>query len=391
MKVLLVVEPGMDGVFRHVEQLTYFLLDQPGVTTHLAFSSVRGSPALEDLVETVAAVRGARTLDLRVGNAPEPRDVLAFSRLRRLAREVRPDVIHAHSSKAGALARVLVVTGVRARYFYTPHAYYQMHGGIGLKRQIFRAAERALGRIGTTVHTSDSEANYARSQLGIPEVRQHVLVNGVDGKRFRPAVSSEERRELRAELNLPEAGLILGTVARLSPQKDPLTLYRALMPAMAERPDLHFAHLNAVGELAADTEALISAAPPGVRDRVHLRPAMADPSRFYRALDGFTLPSRYEGLSLAALEAAASGLPLILTDCPGNSDLRPHGFDLVWWSPPENSLALKEQILGWASSVGGTASRVPLVACNHQQVIEKVFSQERQFQGLIRIYRQRGI
>jgi hypothetical protein len=68
MNVLTVVEPGVGGVFRHVEGLCRFLFSR-GVTVHLAYSSLRGSEALGELIEAVRG-RGGQTLDLRVGNAP---------------------------------------------------------------------------------------------------------------------------------------------------------------------------------------------------------------------------------------------------------------------------------------------------------------------------------
>lgn len=387
LSVLLVSEPGVDGVFRHVEGLARFLLGA-GARVHLAYSSARGSPALDQLVNEVAN-HGGRTLDLRVGNAPGPRDALAFARLAALAlaRAVRPDVVHAHSSKAGALARALPLAGVWARYFYTPHAYFKMHerGGGGLKRRVFEGVERTLWRVGTTIHSSASEAVHAQTRLGLPPARMRTVVNGVDGQRFRPAASVEERRALRAELDLPADALLLGTVARLSAQKDPVTLYRALLPALAARPALHFAHLNAVGELAGEVEALLATAAPEIRARVHRRPAMEEPSRFYRALDSFVLPSRYEGLSFAALEAAASGLPLILSDCPGNADLRAHGFDRLRWTPPGDAGALTEQILAWAAEATNAAPGLP-IACNHARVVRADFSLDRQFRTLLHLY-----
>ena len=102
-RILLVVEPGVDGVFRHVEALVHFLLPQ-GFEVDLAYSDVRKSDRLAVLVEHVLA-KGGRVLNLRVGNSPGPGDLRAFLSLRRFVRERKPAVIHAHSSKAGGLAR----------------------------------------------------------------------------------------------------------------------------------------------------------------------------------------------------------------------------------------------------------------------------------------------
>ena len=386
LTVLLVSEPGVDGVFRHVEALAGFLLDA-GVRVSLAYSSVRGSPALGRLVEEISR-RGGRTLDLRVGNAPGPRDAVAFARLPDGARAERPDGVHADAAKAGGLARARAGPGVGARCFYTPHAYYQMHeaaGRGGMKQRVFSGVERVLWRVGTTINSSASEAAYARDRLGVPTARRVTIPNGVDVTRFRPAESPGERRGLRAELGLPADALLLGTVARLSAQKDPETLYQAALAALAARSELHFAHLNATGELAGAVEQRLAAAPPEVRARVHQRPATEEPARFYRALDLFVLPSRYEGLSLAALEAAATGLPLILSDCPGNNDLHAYPFDRVRWTPPGVAGALAENILAWAAEAADAAPGLP-VPCNHHQVVRVNFAREHQFDQLLHRY-----
>ena len=165
MKVLIVVEPGVDGVFRHVEGLCHYLFGQ-GVTVHLAYSSVRGSEGLGKLVEAIRN-RGGRTLDMRTGNAPCLADMKAFVKLRSLARKVRPDVVHSHSSKAGVLGRLLALAGIKARFFHTAHAYYGLSGSRSLKAGFFNGIERLFGRIGNTIGISDDESAFAVRKLGI--------------------------------------------------------------------------------------------------------------------------------------------------------------------------------------------------------------------------------
>src|SRR5947208_5201592 len=104
MKILQVVEPGVDGVFRHVEGLTRFLLAR-GVGVSLAYSDARGSEGLRRLIAEVES-NGGETLNLAVGSWPSPKDLVAALKLHRLIAELEPDVLHAHSSKAGGLLRL---------------------------------------------------------------------------------------------------------------------------------------------------------------------------------------------------------------------------------------------------------------------------------------------
>ena len=374
--VLLAIEPGRDGAFRFVEQLAYYLLEQPGVSVHLAYSSVRGSSDLQTLVQTLAR-RGAKTLDLRTTNAPRPADLLAFARLRRLALAVRPDVIHAHCSKAGVLARLLAWTDSRAPVIYTPHAYYQMYGPASVRKRFFLMVERLLARRGVTLHTSRSEAEYARGVLGVPEDRQLYTRTGVDCQRFRPAVDLDEKAALRRRFDLPADAWVFGTVARYSEQKDPLTLYGIVIKTLANTPGTYFAHLG-TGELMPAVADLLKTVPAGVRARIRQVERCDDLPGFYRMLDTFVLPSRYEGFALALLEALASGLPLILTECPGNVDLREHALDDIRWTLVGHPDELAAQMLARAAE--GSRRN------NHREVAAHVFGGNVGCEDVLRCY-----
>ena len=124
-RVMLVFEPGVDGVFRYVEGLARQLVERPEIALQVAYSSLRGSAGLDETVAFLRA-RSVPILDLRVNNMPAPGDLRAIVQLLRFVRAEKPDVIHAHSSKAGVLVRTLALLGVKAKLLYAPHGYYQM-------------------------------------------------------------------------------------------------------------------------------------------------------------------------------------------------------------------------------------------------------------------------
>ena len=374
MQILLVTEPGVDGVFRHVEALASFLMER-GHRIHLAYSDVRGSDRLTQLVAKVSAA-GGKTVNLAVSNAPGPGDVTALLKLRKLVREARPDVIHAHSSKAGALARALVMLGVRQPVFYTPHAYYGLSGKGGMKSRVFNAVETVLGRVGTTINLSEGERAFARDSLKIPQARLRLIANPVDCLRFRPA-DAGKRREIRAALGVPAEAILLGSVGRLAFQKDPLTLYRAFAKACQKRPELWLYHLGE-GELSAECEALADQL--GIRSRIVRQTYLSEPLSFYQALDGMILTSRYEGLSFAVLEALACDLPVILSRVPGNNDFTEMGLSHCWSAGKEDVDGFAEVIGQWAQDCG--LGRVS----NHREIAETRFSQEACFGAIVREY-----
>ncbi len=374
MQILLVTEPGVDGVFRHVEALASYLLER-GHQVHLAYSDVRGSDRLTQLVAKVTAA-GGKTANLAVSNAPGPGDLAALLKLRRLVQEARPDVIHAHSSKAGALARALVCLGVRQPVFYTPHAYYGLSGKGGMKSHVFNAVETVLGRIGTTINLSEGERAFAVKTLKIPQARLRLIANPVDCERFRPA-DAKKRQEIRAALGVPADAILLGSVGRLAFQKDPLTLYRAFAKACECRPDLWLFHLGD-GELSTECAAL--AEHLGIASRIVRQTYLSEPLSFYQALDGMILTSRYEGLSFAVLEALACDLPVILSRVPGNNDFVEMEVSHCWSAAKEDVDGFADAIGKWAEDCGNARPS------NHRQVAEEKFSQEACFGALVSEY-----
>ncbi len=375
MKVLLVSQPASDGVFRHVEALADYLIAH-GILVHLAYSDRAACDQLHGLVERVVAAGGA-TLNLRIGNSPGPADVLALLALQRFVRVHTPDVIHGHSSKAGALVRGLALFGTKSRIFYTPHAYYRMNAPRGAKARFFHTVERLLKNTGITITCSSDEAAFARDHIGVSNEGQRTIANGVDCTRFRPG-TPDEIQLLRTQFGVPVEALVLGTVGRFSAQKDPLTTYAALAKVAADLPNLFFVHLGK-GELEREVDTILAA--QGMAGRCLRIPYLANTAPFYRMLDGFVLGSLYEGMSYALLEALASNLPLILTQAPGNQDFAGLGLDHMHWAPPGNSDALAEAILAWA---GRSLSGGP--APNHRAVALEEFSLETGYGRILATY-----
>lgn len=310
---MLISEPGLDGVFRHVEGIAHWLL-RADVPVALAYSSRRGSDRLNELVLKVASSANGATLDLGIDNRPGPEDLMAMLRLWAFVKQWRPSVLHAHSSKAGALARCLAAIGmVHVPVVYTPNAYYGMNAPRGFRRTVFNTIERILGSAGVTIHVSSDEARFAKEILCTALSSQLTLHNAVDFEVHR-MVSAEQRFALRRDFGIPVDATVVGSVGRLSWQKDPLTFARAFSKAAFNRPDLFLLVLGR-GEYATEFDGFLKRAAPGRWKRIDY---LSDPRPVYQVMDYFVLSSRYEGLAFSVLEALAMGIPAVLSDAPGN-------------------------------------------------------------------------
>lgn len=373
LKALIAVEPGVGGVFRHVDRLARFLLRQE-IDVALAYSSLRGSAELVSLIDAVQR-SGGSTTDLRVGNAPQLTDFSALAKLTLEAHSFGPDLIHCHSSKAGILARVVgMVAGVPT--IYTPNAYYGMGQRRGVRGAMFSGLERLFARMAHTINVSDDEAVFACQHLGVKPLRQTVIPNAVNTEMFKPA-TAEEKLQWRRAKGLPADAIVFGSLGRLSYQKDPLTLYRAFEIVARNHPTAYLAHLG-TGELASECEEWVRSS--GLRERIVRIDYSPEPSDFYRGLDGFVLSSRYEGLSFAVLEALATNLPLVLTDVPGNRDFLRLGLSHVWSAPAEDPDALAAAMEACLLALAQARST------NHRAVALERFSEEVCFGRVLGLY-----
>lgn len=235
-----------------------------------------------------------------------------------------PDVVHLHSSKAGLVGR-LVLRG-RLPTVFQPHAwsFLAVHGPV---RVATLGWERAAARWCSALAVVSERERQVGLERGVRG--EYVLLpNGVDLRRYRPA-AAEERAELRAALALPDGPLVV-CAGRLSRQKGQDVLLRA-WPAV--RRAVPGAWLVLVGD-GPDREALAALSGPGVR----FVGSVDDTAPWLRAADVVALPSRWEGMPLAVLEALAAGRSVVASDVAGVAEALAEGGGTV--VPVDDPVAL---------------------------------------------------
>jgi glycosyltransferase involved in cell wall biosynthesis len=295
MRVLLCHQPTDGGVGRHVRDVA----DGLSAAGH---EVVLCSPAMPGGVSpSVGHVR----LDLRRAVAPRA-DLTALVRLTAVLGDVRPDVVHAHSSKAGALARLARVASPRVPVVYTPHGFaFAGHFSSPLERHAYRAVERLLMPLASRiVCVCEAEARLARS-LGVPD-RVRVVRNGIDPA---PAGAIDERI---AELS--RRGPVVGTVSQLRPGKGLETLIAATPKVLASHPN---AQVVIVGDGPDLPELRDRARACGVAHAVHFLGGSTDPLGMLRGMDVFVQASWAESFPYVILEAMSLGVAIVATDVGG--------------------------------------------------------------------------
>lgn len=180
------------------------------------------------------------------------------------------------------------------------------------RRRLYRAAVR---RCDHRWAVGPSAAQAVATELNLPDAGFEVLPNGVDTERYRPA---PDKPALRRRLGLPTDRLIVLTVGNLKPIKGHDVLLEAIrrLGLDADQATFVFAGKDCLdGSLASWARAHLA------RCDVRFIGEQPDVLPWYQAADFFVLPSRYEGLSNALLEAMGCALPVIVTAVGGNNDV----------------------------------------------------------------------
>ncbi|WP_336323414.1 glycosyltransferase, partial [Streptomyces lavendofoliae] len=323
LTALHVVQPGDGGVARVVTDVVGAQLD---AGMRVAVACPPGTP-----LAVAARARGAEVHPWRAGREPGPRLVAESRRVATLVDLVRPDLVHAHSAKAGLAARI-AVRG-RVPTVYQPHAWsFEAVDGVtgALARRWERWAARWTDRV-----ICVSEAERRRGEHAGVRAPWSVIHNGVDARRF---TAGPGRAAARAALGLPATPPLVVCVGRLCRQKGQDTLLES-WPAVLDRvPD---ARLVLVGDGPGAEDLRATAARWGRADRtVAFAGAVTDTAPWYRAADLVVQPSRWEGMALAPLEAMAAGRPVLLTDVDGARESLPPGHETHCLVRPHDPAAL---------------------------------------------------
>ncbi len=276
---------------------------------------------------------------------PGPRDTVAFIRLVRLLRREAPDVVHTYLLNANLYGRLAALAaGVPVVLASEQNVYAdKSRRHVVIERLLAPATYRVVACCRAV---GDS---YQR-QVGVDPDKIAVVYNGV---RFGPAPGPENRAPALTRLSLDPGMLVLGTLGRLTEQKGQVVLLQALARLAPRFPRLHLM-IAGQGPLRGTLEAV--AARLGVGDRVHFVGMRRDRATLYAATDLFILPSRWEGLSLALIEAMGAGRPIVATAVGGNPEVITHGQTglLV---PPDGPAGLAD---GIESLLVGTELRAAL-------------------------------
>lgn len=239
-----------------------------------------------------------------------------------VVKRYRVDVVQTH------LLRVLDFVILTLRYrrdllvFWTfQNAYFTLREDhlarhkwlLGPKQFAYRVLYRLAARwVDGFIAVSEDVKTALQEAFGIPPDKITVLCNSVDVRRYQQPV---DRARIRRELGLAESARVMIVVATFKEQKGHRYLVEAAPPVIEQYPGLHILFVGD-GELREELQLQVRDA--GVEGHVHFLGFRQDIPELLAASDCFVLPSLWEGLPMALVEAMATGLPIIATEVSGS-------------------------------------------------------------------------
>ena len=266
-----------------------------------------------ELVERAKKVEAVKLFDIPfLGREVSPyRDIRAFLSLYKLFKEEDFTIIHTHSSKAGLLARLAAVLNKTPIVIHTIHGFAFNDFMNGLKKNFFIYLEKLLAKWTDVLITVSNLNKKKIIDLNIAhENKIKNIYSGIDLSLF----TNKRDDEFRKELNLENDHLLLGSVGRLSNQKDPITMIEAFGIISKPFPN---AHLALVGDGELKGKILEKIDQLKLNGRIHLTGNKNNPWSVYHSMDLFIMSSIYEGLGRSITEALSCGVPVVCTDVEG--------------------------------------------------------------------------
>lgn len=298
------------------------ILKKQGYEVHVAANFGNGNTSSKQRVEEFK--KELTELNIQYYNIDFSRNITnivdnvkAYRQIEDLMMKNKYEFVHCHSPIGGVCGRI-AAHSTNTPVIYTAHGFHFFKGAPLKNWLLFYPVERLLARYTDVLITINKE-DYERAQDFKAKKVVYVPGIGVDTKKFREVVV--DRVSKRKELGIPEDAFVLLSVGELNKNKNHETIIRAIKNL--NNPNVYYVICGQgglKGYLTKLSEKL------GIVNKIKLIGFRTDVKEIYRVADAFAFPSMREGLGVAALEAMASGLPLITSNIHGIVDYSKNGI-----------------------------------------------------------------
>lgn len=353
IKILHVVRPAAGGMKNH-------LLDLVRLTDQTRFDVTVVCPPDTSLFNDLAAL-GIKTIPISlVGELSPTKDYAVIKSLVKYLHTSGTTILHAHSSKGALVGRLAAALARTPVIVFTAHNSIFYEQWPGWKKKLFATVERFLARFTDRIITvSDALKQELIEREGLSSKQLTTIYNGIAVDKFAIKVDTIA---VRRSMAIPELGPVIGTIARLAPQKGVSYFLKAA--SLLKEYQVNF---MVVGDGPLREELEQEASELGLQNRVTFVGRRENIPEILATLDIFVLPSVTEGLPLTILEAMAAGKPVVATRVGGVPEAILEGkTGLV--VPPRDPEALAVALAGL---LGERERLIKMGNCGRKHVTER--------------------
>lgn len=244
-------------------------------------------------------------------------DIGAIIKIKKLLKQIKPDVTYLHSSKAGAIGRIALAFNFKTKILYNAHGWYFNAQISNKKKKMYALIEKILAiKTDKIINISKNEYESAlKNKIASPK-KMCIIENGIDFTKF---VDCERRRiETRKKYNIKENDIVIGVVGRISEQKDPITSTKAFN-------SIHNKFSNTkmmfVGDGDLRQKITEYARQNNTENDIIITSWVENVETYIPAFDIAILPSKWEGFGLALIEYMACHKPIVASNIGGITNI----------------------------------------------------------------------
>lgn len=319
-------------------------------------------------------------------------DYAAYRNLKKLIKDFKPDIVHTHAAKPGALGR-LAASAVNVPvilHTFHGHVFHSYFGSA--KSRFFIKTERFLAKKSSAIIaiSGQQKKELVEDFRIAPADKVHIVPLGFDLDRFQTNIQ-EKRQKLRKEFNIGEDEIAIGIIGRLVPVKNHALFLSALDHVLKNSSKKIRALIIGDGETRASLEHL--AREKGIafsteKDTLHNKPLIftswrSDVDVINAGLDIVCLTSFNEGTPVSLIEAQAANNPVVSTRVGGITDIVKEG-ETALLSNVDDAKTFADNLL---QLVEDDSLRARL-GNNSSQFVLKQFSYQRLVADMSRLYNQ---
>jgi glycosyltransferase involved in cell wall biosynthesis len=251
-----------------------------------------------------------------VVNTLKPFNISTYNAVKKIMREEEIDILHAHGTRALSNT-IFPAKSLDLPIIYTVHGWSFHQDQKFPVKNIRELSEKFLtDNVDLTISVSQSNQRDGIARFGMK--RSRVVNYGVDLTRYNP---DRELTDLRAELQIEPGKTVVGYLVRMTVQKDPFTLVKAVAEVAKTTRDVQFLF---VGDGDLKEAAIALASDLGISDMIKFHPFRTDVPEVLNTFDIYTLPSLWEGLPIGMLEAMAMRKAIVATPVDGTKEAIQH-------------------------------------------------------------------